>query len=115
MPLGVPDESGTGVAGPLVTQKVPRPPGALIGMVEVQGYMVQGYMPWTSMEPSGRAAPRHSTALNGVRREAQAGRGWTGSKEETSGGPGHRAEPDDDPRCTGGRWRLATISANRQW
>jgi hypothetical protein len=25
----------------------------VIGMAELQGYMVQGYMQWTSMEPSG--------------------------------------------------------------
>jgi hypothetical protein len=104
----------------------------------VQGYMVQGYIQWTSTEPSGgvmtrlrcgrssdsdgrslhiaglgqSAGPRHSTAPNGVRRGTPAGRGWTGSKAETRGGPGHRAEPDDDPRCA--VERLVTISANRQ-
>ena len=83
-----------------------------IGMAEVQRYMQ-----WTSKEPAGgvmnrlrcgrisdsdgrslpiagpgqHAGPRHSTAPNGVRRGTPAGRGWTGSKAETHGGPGPRA------------------------
>jgi hypothetical protein len=148
----IPDDSGSeeerAAGGP-----GPEPPilsgrGALIGMVAVHGYMVQGYMvqgyvgnvvqgyiQWTSTEPSGgvmtrlrcgrssdsdgrslhiaglgqAAGPRHSTAPNGVRRETPAGRGWTGSKAETRGGPGHRAEPDNDPRCAVGGWSRSVV------
>jgi hypothetical protein len=54
------------------------------------------------------AGLRHSTAPNGAR----SGCGWTGSKEETRGGPGHRAEPDDDPRCTVGGWSRSVPTDN---
>ena len=118
----IPDDSGSeeerAAGGP-----GPEPPilsgrGALIGMAAIHGYVVHGYIHWTSTEPSGgvmtrlrcgrssdsdgrslhiagpgqHAGPRHSTAPNGVSRGAPAGRGWTGSKPETHGGP-DRAGP----------------------
>jgi hypothetical protein len=56
-------------------------------------------------QPAGR---RHSTAPNGVRRGApagRAGRGWTGSKVETRGGPGRAGR-----RSKMYSWKLVTDS-----
>ena len=53
-------------------------------------------------QPAGR---RHSTAPNGVRRGAPAGRGWTGSKAETQGGPGRAGR-----RSKMYGWKLVTPS-----
>ncbi len=44
------------------------------------------------------AGPHQSTALDGAGREARAGRGWTGLRAKTRGGPG-RAGPLSKMYC----------------
>ena len=58
--------------------------------------------------PGQDAGPRHSTAPNGVGRGTLAGRGWTGSKAETRGGPGRTG-----PRSKMYRWRLVTFECQQ--
>ena len=63
---------------------------------------------WPESTPGQDAGPRHSTAPNGVGRGTLAGRGWTGSKAETRGGPGRAG-----PRSKMYRWRLVTFECQQ--
>ena len=58
--------------------------------------------------PGQHAGPRHSTAPDGARRGTPAGRGWTGSKAETRGGPGRAGQR---PKMY--RWKLVTLQCQQ--
>ena len=64
---------------------------------------------YTSLDWDNLPGGVNSTAPNGVRRGAPAGRGWTGSKAETQGGPGRAGR-----RSKMYGWKLVTVCANRQ-
>jgi len=60
---------------------------------------------YTSLDWDNLPGGVNSTAPNGVRRGAPAGRGWTGSKAETQGGPGRAGR-----RSKMYGWKLVTPS-----
>jgi hypothetical protein len=80
----------------------PEPPilsgrGAPIGMAELQGYMVQGYMPWTSMEPG---------PSGGVMNRLRCGR--SSDSDSTA------SQQESTHRWTGTTWQAASLDCS-EW
>ena len=67
---------------------------------------------YTSLDWDNLPGGVKSTAPNGVRRGARAGRGWTGSKAETQGGPGRLGA---GPRCKMYGWKFINEIGGAHW